>query len=90
MSAIQPLRKPRLLEELQLQRELVLFNDDVNTFEHVIVSLMDVCNHDALQAEQCAFITHTNGKCGVQNGSYEDLLAPAEALLNRGLSVEIM
>jgi ATP-dependent Clp protease adaptor protein ClpS len=68
---------------------IVLFNDDVNTFDWVIHCLMEICEHDAMQAEQCAFIVHNNGKCEVKNGSYEDLEPRCSALLERGLSAEI-
>ena len=69
--------------------ELVLFNDDVNTFDWVISSLVEVCYHEVLQAEQCALIVHTKGKCGVKNGTYEELEPKCTALLSRGLSAEI-
>ncbi|HAN78273.1 MAG TPA: Clp protease ClpS [Bacteroidales bacterium] len=70
-------------------RELVLHNDDFNTFEHVIISLIEICEHDALQAEQCALITHHKGRCGVKNGEYEVLKPLKDALIERKLSVTI-
>ena len=70
-------------------REIVLFNDDVNTFEHVIESLIDVCEHDLIQAEQCTYIVHYNGKCSVKSGSYLRLKPMREGLLDRGLSAVI-
>ncbi len=70
--------------------ELVLFNDEVNTFDWVIVSLMEVCQHTLEQAEQCALITHHKGKCGVKSGSWDDLKPRCENLLERGLSAEII
>lgn len=70
-------------------RELVLFNDDVNTFEHVIEALIEVCEHDILQAEQCTYIVHYNGKCSVKNGSYRKLKPLKEGLSDRGLSAVI-
>ena len=69
--------------------ELVLFNDDVNTFDWVISSLVEVCDHEVLQAEQCALIVHTKGKCCVKKGTYEELEPKCTALLSRGLSAEI-
>jgi len=72
------------------QKEIVLFNDDVNTFDWVIDSLIKVCEHDALQAEQCAFLVHYKGKCGVKKGSYEELVPRCTSLLERGLSAEIV
>lgn len=78
-----------LLEELVTLKSVILFNDDVNTFDWVIESLMDVCGHSAEQAEQCAWITHLKGKCEVKNGTYEELEPICTELLNRGLSAEI-
>lgn len=68
---------------------IVLFNDDVNTFEWVITCLINYCNHDSLQAEQCAHIVHFKGKCSVKTGSFETLKPICETLLEKGLSVEI-
>jgi ATP-dependent Clp protease adaptor protein ClpS len=70
-------------------RHLILHNDDFNTFDHVIVSLIDICHHDVHQAEQCAFIVHHNGKCDVRNGSYEELHLMKDQLTSKGLSVTI-
>lgn len=71
-------------------RELVLFNDDVNTFDHVIETLIRVCDHTPEQAEQCTIIVHYKGKCTVKTGSYDDLEPRCSLLLDAGLSVEIM
>lgn len=70
-------------------REIILHNDDVNTFEHVIVSLMEICDHDPLQAEQCAVLVHYTGKCSVKRGAFDVLRPMCEALCDRGLSAEI-
>ena len=79
-----------LLEEKDLkENNIVLYNDDVNTFDFVIDSLIKVCNHDPLQAEQCSFIVHHNGKCAVKEGAFEELKPLCEALLDRGLSATI-
>jgi ATP-dependent Clp protease adaptor protein ClpS len=82
-----------LLEEVLLEtgpvREIVLHNDDVNTFGHVILSLMEICDHEAIQAEQCAWIVHNNGKCSVKRGTYDQLEARCHALQQRGLSAVI-
>ena len=72
------------------QRQLVLFNDEVNTFDDVIRWLVEICEHESIQAEQCAFIVHYAGKCSVKVGTWEELQPRAIALLDRGLSVEIM
>ncbi len=78
-----------LQQELNLH-EIILFNDDVNTFEHVIESLVDVCNHSSVQAEQCAYLVHFKGKCAVKTGEYEELKPRCTKLLNLGLSAEIV
>jgi len=78
-----------LEEELNLH-EIILFNDDVNTFEHVIESLVDVCNHSSVQAEQCAYLVHFKGKCAVKSGEYDELKPRCTRLLNLGLSAEIV
>ena len=70
-------------------RDLVLYNDDVNTFDFVIESLVEICQHDILQAEQCTYIVHYNGKCTVKSGSYLKLKPMKEALCDRGLSAVI-
>ena len=70
-------------------RHLILHNDDVNTFDHVIASLVDICYHDIHQAEQCAYIVHFNGKCDVKNGSFEELHLMKDKLTSKGLSVTI-
>jgi ATP-dependent Clp protease adaptor protein ClpS len=78
-----------LLEEVKQENHLVLHNDDVNTFDWVIESLIKVCNHDREQAEQCSIIVHYNGKCPVKDGSVIQLRPMQEALLDRGLSATI-
>jgi ATP-dependent Clp protease adaptor protein ClpS len=77
------------VEELVGQRDLVVFNDDVNTFDHVIESLVKVCKHEVEQAEQCTWIIHYNGKCQVKRGEFEKLEPMCVALLDRGISAEI-
>ena len=69
--------------------DIILYNDDVNTFEFVIETLIDVCNHEYVQAEQCAHIVHNNGKCGVKRGSFSELKPKCEALIEKGLSATI-
>lgn len=68
---------------------LILFNDEVNTFEFVIETLIEVCEHDPMQAENCAWIAHFKGKCKVKNGSIIDLKPRYEEMTNRRLTVEI-
>jgi len=79
-----------LEEEVVKQNEIVLFNDEVNTFDHVIETLVDVCEHTAEQAEQCSLIVHYNGKCTVKTGEYKDLEPRCSRLLQAGLSAEIV
>ncbi|MEM1001537.1 MAG: ATP-dependent Clp protease adaptor ClpS [Bacteroidota bacterium] len=79
-----------LEEEVLKQNEIVLFNDDVNTFDHVIDTLIYVCDHTPEQAEQCSLIVHYNGKCTVKTGDYEDLKPRCSKLLEAGLSAEIV
>lgn len=70
-------------------RDLIVYNDDVNTFEHVIETLITVCKHTPEQAEQCTIIIHFKGKCAVKKGSFEELIPMRTALCDRGLSAEI-
>ena len=87
--------KEQILEEVKIeellgnQNTIVLFNDDVNTFDHVIDTLVKVCNHEAIQAEQCAMLVHYKGKCDVKSGNMNDLIPMCSALLDAGLSAEI-
>lgn len=76
-------------EDVDKENQIVLFNDDVNTFDHVIDTLIAACEHTALQAEQCAMIVHYKGKCTVKSGSYDDLKPRCSKLLDAGLSAEI-
>ncbi|VAW23389.1 hypothetical protein MNBD_BACTEROID04-1717 [hydrothermal vent metagenome] len=78
------------LEKETNQNEIVLFNDDVNTFDHVIDSLIDICDHTLEQAEQCAILVHYKGKCTVKTGEYNDLKPRCTRLLTKGLSAEII
>lgn len=75
-------------EKDELNR-IILFNDDVNTFEWVIDCLMKYCGHDSIQAEQCAYIVHYKGQCAVKEGTLEELKPICEVLLEKGLSAEI-
>ncbi len=77
------------VEETVDKKDLIVFNDDVNSFDHVINSLIKVCKHKPIQAEQCTFIVHYNGKCQVKRGDYEMLEPMCVALHDRGISAEI-
>ncbi len=78
-----------LLEEIAEPRSLVVYNDEVNTFAHVIQTLIDVCRHQPEQAEQCTLLIHYKGKCNVKNGSYEELEPLCTAIHDRGISADI-
>ncbi len=77
-------------EQVAINYEIVLFNDDVNTFDHVIETLIIVCEHTAEQAEQCAILVHYKGKCTVKTGSYDELKPRCTLLLEAGLNAEIV
>ena len=79
-----------LEEEVLKQNEIVLFNDDVNTFDHVIDTLVYACEHTSEQAEQCALLVHYKGRCTVKTGSYDELEPRCSKLLQAGLSAEIV
>ncbi len=68
---------------------LVLYNDEHNTFDHVIEMLVSVCGHDATQAEQCALLVHFKGKCTVLSGTYDELEPKCTKLLDADLTAEI-
>jgi ATP-dependent Clp protease adaptor protein ClpS len=70
-------------------KDLVLFNDEFNTFEFVIKGLIDICGHEAVQAEQCALIAHYKGKCTVNSGSWHELKPQHDQLSMLGLTVSI-
>ena len=78
-----------VLEDISNNNEIVLYNDDVNTFDHVIETLIKVCEHTSEQAEQCAILVHYKGRCTVKTGSYEELKPQCSSLLEAGLSAEI-
>ncbi|MEN9351051.1 MAG: hypothetical protein RL372_2029 [Bacteroidota bacterium] len=69
--------------------QLIVWNDEVNTFEWVIETLMDVCKHSLEQAEQSAMIIHYNGKYAVKNGDYDTLKPMCDAITERGISATI-
>lgn len=69
--------------------DLIVHNDDVNTFDFVIETLVDICSHEYIQAVQCAHLIHNTGKCGVKRGPFKELKPMCEALLEKGLSASI-
>ncbi len=79
-------------EDLQrngTSNNLILHNDDVHSFEYVIDALVNVCDHDVFQAEQCAYITHYKGKCDVKKGEIDDLAPLRYQLIEKGLQATI-
>lgn len=88
--------KEKVLEEVLVseqelsENQIVLYNDDVNTFDHVIETLVYACDHTPIQAEQCSIIVHYKGKCTVKSGAYDDLKPRCSKLLEAGLSAEII
>jgi len=74
----------------QRENEIVLYNDDYNTFDHVIETLIYACDHTPEQAEQCSILVHYKGKCTVKTGSFDDLEPRCSKLLDAGLSAEIV
>ncbi len=69
---------------------LIVFNDDVNTFEFVIETLIEVCDHTPEQAEQCTLIIHYKGKCRVKTGTWEELVPMRQEICRRGISAEVL
>ena len=88
--------KEKIQEQLEVDtlgknnNEIVLYNDDVNTFDHVINTLIYACDHTPEQAEQCSILVHYKGKCTVKTGDYDDLKPRCSKLLEAGLSAEIV
>ncbi len=71
------------------ENSLILHNDDVHSFDYVIKALIEVCEHDYVQATQCTFITHYKGKCDVRTGSFNSLKPLKDALVGRELTATI-
>ena len=88
--------KEKIQEEIEIvekevnEHYIVLYNDDVNTFDHVIDMLIYACSHTPEQAEQCSLIVHYKGKCTVKTGAYDELKKPCSKLLQADLSAEII
>jgi ATP-dependent Clp protease adaptor protein ClpS len=91
MSTIEKIQEEvDVLEQVAINNEIVLYNDDVNTFDHVIETLIHVCKHTAEQAEQCAILVHYKGQCTVKTGHLDELKPQCSSLLEAGLSAEII
>lgn len=83
------LENEEILTDVQEPFHLIVWNDDVNTFEWVIETLVEVCGHSYEQAEQCAYIIHFRGKYAVKEGSYEDLKPMCDAITDRGIGATV-
>lgn len=93
------LNRPRVVEEQAFDTDLltdeespyslVVWNDEVNSFDWVIQTLIEVCHHSTEQAEQCAMIIHTQGKYAVKQGSYDELKPLCDAITDRGIGATI-
>ncbi len=85
------LQEDVLLEEkISDTYDLVVYNDEVNTFDHVIDTLVSVCEHSPEQAEQCTLLIHYKGKCTVKNGDFEDLKEMRTSITQKGISAEVL
>ncbi len=82
----------RVEEDITIEgvRDLMVYNDDFNTFEHVIQTLIKVCKHDTTQAEQCTYLIHYKGKCSVKKGMYEELKPMREGISSAGIKASIV
>ncbi len=91
MSTKEKIQEDLLVDTLEHElNEIVLYNDEVNTFDHVIDTLIYACDHTPEQAEQCSILVHYKGKCTVKTGEYEELKPRCTMLLEAGLSAEII
>ena len=77
-------------EKVSREHEIIVYNDEVNTFDHVIDILIESCDHNPIQAEQCTLIIHYNGKCAVKSGEYKDLKPRCSKILDAGINAEII
>lgn len=77
-------------EEIEEGKGLVVYNDDVNSFDHVIDTLVKVCRHERVQAEQCTYIIHFKGKCEVKKGAYDKLKPMKDAIIDAGINATII
>ncbi len=82
---------PEVISEVAVDEpfSLIVWNDNINTFDWVIETLVYICSHTPEQAEQCAWIIHTNGKYSVKDGSYDELKPMCEAIVERGIGATV-
>jgi ATP-dependent Clp protease adaptor protein ClpS len=86
---ISPSQVEDVLTDIESPYQLIVWNDEVNTFDWVIETLMEVCNHSYEQAEQCAYIIHFKGKYAVKEGSYDYLKPMCDAITERGINATV-
>lgn len=86
---VEVLQKTEKKEKQTDIKKIMVYNDDVNSFDHVIRSFVEVCGHDPIQAEQCSVTIHYNGKCGVKTGDVEELTPMCIELLRRKINAKI-
>ncbi|WAC01786.1 ATP-dependent Clp protease adaptor ClpS [Lacinutrix neustonica] len=88
--------KEKVLEQVESaskemkNNEIVVYNDDINTFDHVIETLIKACDHTPEQAEQCTILVHYKGKCTVKTGALKDLKPRCSRILEAGINAEII
>ena len=80
----------KVIEREDQPHQIILHNDDFNTFDFVIKALIEICDHTPIQAEQCTYLVHFKGKCSVLSGTLEELKPKCSALLDRQLSAELV
>jgi ATP-dependent Clp protease adaptor protein ClpS len=78
-----------LLTTVEEPCNLIVWNDEVNTFEWVIETLIKVCRHSHEQAEQCSYIIHFHGKYAVKKGTYEELKPMCDSITDRGINATV-
>lgn len=87
---VETLEQVELLEEETDLRDLIVFNDDFNTFDHVINTLIRICRHTTEQAEQCTWLIHFKGKCTVKSGSFDELKPMKDGICEAGIDAKIL
>lgn len=83
------LNETEVLEKVEKSHRLIVWNDDINSFDWVITTLIEICDHTQEQAEQCAMLIHSRGKYAVKNGDFETLRPLAEAIIDRGINATV-
>lgn len=89
--SVQTKEIPEVISDVAVDEpfSLIVWNDHINTFDWVIETLVDICSHTPEQAEQCAWIIHTNGKYAVKDGTYDELKPMCEAIVERGIGATV-